>query len=512
MTWRVRLMRAILVCILIGIGVRSLPAFAQSDADLRAAFEVASASARSLAAPSNVPGDLSVVGVAVTYRYDGRVVGRGSGFGPDAFMIALSGAVESTKRSFLARYPIAESDLSIAFGPAIAVSVELAATPSDIAIESYLDASRVLDPGRDGIRVLLGERSASAFPGFIRSSGSEPSQVLPSLIERVLDRPGWRSRPLAELLVDVPAFRFQKFSTRQIAQSRSGGPAIVLHRGGRLVEPIMDAERLSDFESRLAKFLDAIPDETLAYAPATHEFTPAGEAAKPLLRVFHTLAEPGAVPDPEDLEIAIPQLRETSNGQGLALYLEAIGTSSLDEQGELRQRLATEMRTLGVGGLATQMPWIGFAAIEIGEDVPVGAPVLREFLALVWLHQVRRGDVSDEDLDLVGGIVFSSRENPLPDWRSAQVLAFAAAATNIPALVSPDERDEHVSGLLEGMRFLEQLSASPAEGHGYVAPAQAMGGIRTAIWNSTMRLDASAITLRALRETIRALEQRSEQP
>lgn len=493
------------VSVLFGFqSLASTPTDAQlTDAQLEEAFETAADAVRALAVPDQPTPVAGAHGGAVTLRYDGRVIGRGSHLGADGFDRALAEAIREARDTLKARYPIAEDRLAIAFGSAIAIDIELAGEPAPISIETYLDASKVVSPGAEGIAFRAGRLQAAAFPGELRSARTEPSEALPGVIERALGRPGLSARPLADVLAEAPDARVVRFATRQIAQPSSGKPPLMLHRGGRLAQPLETKSDLRRLETRVSSFLRRWPADRRAYDPINNQFETSNTREAAIARALLALTDPDEVPAEEILTQAIDTLDGSDQGRGLALYLRVLRG---DDRTALRDQTAALAWELGIAGMAGEMPWLGFAAIELADDAPIAAPALREFLALAMSHQVRAADTSEQDRDLQGGIVFTSRENPLPDWRTAQVVAFAARATSEAALISPDDRADHLARVMESVRFLDQLSATAAEAHAYEVPPQAIGGVRSALWRSRMPVEASAITLRAIREAKRAAE------
>lgn len=484
---------------------------AQAGEDpLASAYSVAAAGASRLAMPTEVPSLTGAWGASVTLRYDGRVIGRGQVFGddPDAsneLRSALNEAVDEAAEALGARYPLPRDQLAIAFGPAIAVDVELAGEPVPMAIASFAEASLVVSPGLEGLLVEAGGTSLAMFPGAIRTARGEPASALPGLIERAVDRPGLARRPMAQLREEIAGLRLSRFRARQMAQPAAGRPPMELHRGGQALAHPVPVDELRIRASRVEGFLGRVPRWIASYEPISGDATPAGGDGSALLDVLRWLSRDRVDPLPEaSVDRTIDLYRDRA--RGLTLYLRTLRG---DDRETLVQELAALTREQGVASLASEMPWLGFAAIELGDEAPVAAPVLREFLELARSHQLSPEDVGPGNEDLIGGIVFTSRANPLPDWRSAQVLAFSAAALDHPALVPEADREAHLAHVRSGARFVAQLVAGEAEGHTFADPQRAMGGVRGALWDPDMRVDAAAISRLALELAADALE-RSE--
>ncbi len=149
-------------------------------------------------------------------------------------------------------------------------------------------------------------------------------------------------------------------------------------------------------------------------------------------------------------------------------------------------------------------PWIVWAARELGDGAPLGAAALREGRDLIWEHQLSRSDAGAENADLVGGIVFTGTNQPLPSAQSARAAAMAAAMLGDPALTPEGERPRELARLLPTLRFLRQLSAGEAESRLYPNPERASGAVRLALWDQRQPPEATAMTLIAVTETVRA--------
>ncbi len=190
-------------------------------------------------------------------------------------------------------------------------------------------------------------------------------------------------------------------------------------------------------------------------------------------------------------------------GSGCAMIAEALADGSPDAEAALRSLY----RDAGLGGLVNGMPWLGFAELAMaGNDRVPGAAALREMRSLVNSRMLTADVLAPEARDLAGGIVFNTTRNPMPTAQSARPLAFHGRMLGDDRLTEPGEVAAEVGRLLEGLRFLRQLTAGDAEGHMYARPERARWGVRGALWDQRMRVDATATTLLAVCETIRSLQ------
>lgn len=180
---------------------------------------------------------------------------------------------------------------------------------------------------------------------------------------------------------------------------------------------------------------------------------------------------------------------------------------------DAREWILAAYRETASGVLVSQMPWLGWASVELaarrGERV-AAADTLREMRDLVWDHQLRVIDLDPAEQDLAGGIVFTRGPTPLPTWLAVRPLAFIATMLGHPELtggtLSAGEAPGELGRLVDSLRFLRQLSAGEAEGHMYAEPERARWGVRRALWDQRMEPGATAMTLLAVTEALRSLE------
>jgi len=164
------------------------------------------------------------------------------------------------------------------------------------------------------------------------------------------------------------------------------------------------------------------------------------------------------------------------------------------------------------GLLVSQMPWLGWASVELaGADTVGAATRLREMRALVWQNRLRSIDVEYQDRDLAGGIVFTRGTTPLPTWHSLRPLAFIATMLGRDELTQraagddPGEWPMELVNVMESLRFILQLSAGLEETHMYARPGLARYGVRASLWDQSMPTEASALALLTVCETLDAI-------
>lgn len=164
--------------------------------------------------------------------------------------------------------------------------------------------------------------------------------------------------------------------------------------------------------------------------------------------------------------------------------------------------------------LVALMPFLGFASVELAdlESAPVrAAPALRQMRDLTDAFRITPADAGAEARDLVGGVVFTVGASPLPTWHTLRPVAFEATMLARPELTPGTATTGEVPARLtthaSSLRFLAQLTASREEAHAYRNPAFALGGVRRAVWDHEMPIEASALALWTVAETLDALDE-----
>lgn len=158
--------------------------------------------------------------------------------------------------------------------------------------------------------------------------------------------------------------------------------------------------------------------------------------------------------------------------------------------------------------LVSQMPYLLEAELALAGDGPVrSAPLLDEMRRLTLQFEFGPGDAGPDDADLVGGIVFTVGASPLPTAQSLRAIAALGRMLGDERL-TPRGGGGHlplVIRQLEMTRFVAQLTAREAEAHMYPRGARAFGGVRSALWDASMPVEASALGLLAAVESWRAV-------
>ena len=169
------------------------------------------------------------------------------------------------------------------------------------------------------------------------------------------------------------------------------------------------------------------------------------------------------------------------------------------------------------GQLVAQMPWLGWAELTLAQagaskagealsNVPA-AGALRDLSEQVLARQVGTELASIEGEDAMGAILLSAGDGlVLPSWQSARPMALLATMVRIEALVAEAEAPRRLARVLDGMRFLQQLTADDGWVGASSEPRLAFGGVRNALFDQRQSLEASAMTLLAIEQTVASID------
>jgi len=169
------------------------------------------------------------------------------------------------------------------------------------------------------------------------------------------------------------------------------------------------------------------------------------------------------------------------------------------------------LRDTRPGELPALMPWLGWAELELSG--PAGsipsAEALRAMRSTLKQFTLSPDDLGPGQADLEGGVVFTRGGLALPTWQTLRPLAFSATMLGDPRLTEPGEVALELAELRRSLRFLMQLTYDDSSTWLAQEPARAKGGVRLSLWNQTASLDATALGLITVAETLRSVEARS---
>lgn len=150
--------------------------------------------------------------------------------------------------------------------------------------------------------------------------------------------------------------------------------------------------------------------------------------------------------------------------------------------------LASVFADTSLSELATQTPFVGWAAIELAGDGGIAARgALKRLRASLWEYQLTRSDVDAWDRDLVGGIVFTGAADPLPGSATARPVALACTMLGDERFTAGTVGDENVRRELtrcaDSVRFVRQLMLGESGSFLCADPGLSVGGVRASLWD-----------------------------
>lgn len=162
--------------------------------------------------------------------------------------------------------------------------------------------------------------------------------------------------------------------------------------------------------------------------------------------------------------------------------------------------------------LVALMPWLGWAELSLatGDAAVPSADALRDMRSRLWQSQLQSADTGDYERDLEGGIVFTRGTTPLPTWQSLRPLAFIATMVGDQRLTSTSELTAEIAALRRSLRFVRQLTMDESAAWAARNPSRAIGGVRPALWTPTLSLDASALALVSVSQTLTSIADRAK--
>lgn len=160
--------------------------------------------------------------------------------------------------------------------------------------------------------------------------------------------------------------------------------------------------------------------------------------------------------------------------------------------------------------LVAHMPFLAWADEDVrGDSVGRSGGASTAIVTVrdaLETFQLTPEDTGLDGPDLAGGIVFVRSRMPLPTAQSARGIALMAWALRQERITPAGEAPRRLLRALAGARFIRQLTADESVAWMYTSRERAMGGLRAAVWDQKIGVEATAMGLIALDETLRSLE------
>lgn len=458
----------------------------------------------------------------------------------------------------------------------VRISLELAGDVTPITLADWAEAARRVEPGVQGVAARAGERLEWAFPAAMLASQQEPGGALRALGARVArGEPLAQSSP-QDLEKDhgVVFYRFGAVHLAQ--GSDDDAPRFLHRGARVVPTAELTVEELGEWKSRVSAHLARLvsPDGQMASGvdpltprpPATASALtrtlvclallrtasdaqdPAWNAGMALARALAKEAE-GLTPAQSATAIAAWSTRRgvltktegfdeawtlamsrvrtsverlVGEGGGLQPGPGAMMAYALSK-GEARERELAARALRGLLGstpperLVGGMPWVVLLERDLARERDPAARVdaaipLRQMRESLWKVQLQPEALPAIKQDLAGAIALDRDRDALPSWQVARPVVAAAAMLREDRLTDPEEAARETARLLAALRFLRQLTVDESASWMLVDPPAAIGWVRASPWDHRLMPEAAAMTLLAIDESLRSLDELSRRP
>jgi len=213
---------------------------------------------------------------------------------------------------------------------------------------------------------------------------------------------------------------------------------------------------------------------------------------------------------PESTKAASPEERAVV-AWALAELAQARGPDADTLRAKAESMVRALIRESGAEGVVSLMPWLAWAMLELAPEGEIPSAVaLRDVRSMVWAHQLGDAVAGTPDLDLEGGVVFSRAPGALPTASTLRVISAMAMLLGDRRLTSDEEFLTELARVRRSLRFVVQLMFREQEAYLARSPDRAIGGVRSALWDPTMSIDATAMGVLTICEALEAVADRAK--
>lgn len=183
--------------------------------------------------------------------------------------------------------------------------------------------------------------------------------------------------------------------------------------------------------------------------------------------------------------------------------------AGMDGAEGMRRRASAAVRAVfretNPARLVSQMPWLGQAEVMLAGDQVPSAAMLRDMRDMCWTRQVPP-DAGPDALDLAGGLSLAGAGSDRPTWHGLRPVCFLAAMLGDARLTDDKEVLPQTGRLLASLRYVRQLMVDESSAYNAVERDRALGGVRTATWEASQPIEASALALLTVEASQKALD------
>jgi len=178
--------------------------------------------------------------VCITLRLDGAVVGCATAFADDGSAIetALREAMAEAERKLPISHDATAHKQRIEEAKRFTIAAEFGAAPEVVVSQSWEEFELIVQPGREGVAVRLGDRMKTVFPSVMIRQGMNSTYGAVSLANAMLDGDPLvvtDPKSLPSALKQSRGIELMKFSTVNLAQRKPSEGPVFMFRGGRVI-------------------------------------------------------------------------------------------------------------------------------------------------------------------------------------------------------------------------------------------------------------------------------------
>lgn len=176
-----------------------------------------------------------------------------------------------------------------------------------------------------------------------------------------------------------------------------------------------------------------------------------------------------------------------------------------------RAAVRSVFRETEAARLVSEMPWLGWAELALAQrEVPLpGAVALLDMRAAASQFRLDEDELEPSAMDLLGGIMFTRSQIPLPTWHTLRPAAFLATMLGDPRLTPSQDVVAQLADLKPILRFTLQLMMDDPALLMCRDRERSLGGVRPAVWEQRAALEPSALALLTISESLRSIEART---
>ena len=160
------------------------------------------------------------------------------------------------------------------------------------------------------------------------------------------------------------------------------------------------------------------------------------------------------------------------------------------------------LHTTAKSDRASLIPWIAQAGVDV---ISIGGSVDISAIQSIRSNALASQYTASEPKDLLGGFTLRTSRGSVVDARGIRMLPMLADLLQVEAYTPPGDRFAALQSLLLAARFTSQLTTTSERASRFPNPKRALGGVRNATWDATMKPEATAMALIGISKAIESI-------